>query len=63
MTCGTARSKGELLAQQRLVEPHGAAVRQGLQDLCAVVVDEKPLPPEMIDELTTFAKVLRAFAS
>ncbi|WP_215455027.1 CBS domain-containing protein [Streptomyces sp. ATCC 21386] len=25
--------------------------------------DEKPLPPEMIDELTTFAKVLRAFAS
>ncbi|MFF9778909.1 CBS domain-containing protein [Streptomyces sp. NPDC013978] len=25
--------------------------------------DEKPLPQEMIDELTTFAKVLRAFAS
>ena len=25
--------------------------------------DEKPLPPEMIDELTTFANVLRAFAS
>ncbi|HCA87288.1 MAG TPA: hypothetical protein DEQ61_18485 [Streptomyces sp.] len=25
--------------------------------------DEKPLPPETIDELTTFAKVLRAFAS
>ncbi|MGW0839092.1 CBS domain-containing protein [Streptomyces sp. NPDC002787] len=25
--------------------------------------DEKPLPPQMIDELTTFAKVLRAFAS
>ncbi|MFF4399080.1 CBS domain-containing protein [Streptomyces sp. NPDC001480] len=23
--------------------------------------DEKPLPPEMLDELTTFAKVLRAF--
>jgi hypothetical protein len=25
--------------------------------------DEKPLPPGMLDELTTFAKVLRAFAS
>jgi hypothetical protein len=24
--------------------------------------DEKPLPQEMLDELTTFAKVLRAFA-